>query len=877
MYEATVVIPTKNEAGNNSRLVNELQRVFSDTGKKYQIIVVDNNSDDGTVEEVRGLQERLPVELVSICSDDGLSRAVLEGAARAGSDNIVIMDGDLSHPPETVPELAAELKKPGHVMAIGSRYIENISMPDWPLFRRVISHLGSIPARMFTDVRDPLSGFIAVKKEYLLEHGARAKGFKFGLQLLASRSEQERVSEVPIVFRDRCVGRSKLGCRVVFQYFRQLFCLGGGNTVLLGSPLFYMLLVLGALADFSLSFFLGVDEPVRANQHLFGGLLNLALPFFFLSLRPQSTRHKVANAWYRFLLCLLFFVPIRGGILVFLLDVIEFSPFFSLIGAVIFSTFYSMLLLLVFICSSNPLKLSTTTHFRIFAAFGFCYFLFLRFFYLGSFELLEEEAYYWNYAKHLDYGYLDHPPMIALFIWIGTFFFGDTEFGVRFVSFLAWLLTSFFVYRTSHHICRVRIGLTALLLISLFPFYFGIGMLATPDAPLTMCWAGTIYFLTRVLVAEKRGSWVGVSLFLGLGMLSKYTIVLLGPAIVLYMLFDRKSRKWFFLPDAYLAAIGAFILFLPVIIWNMNHDWASFVFQGKNRVEGLTTFSTPLLFLTMLLLITPYGVLGFVHFLSVGRKLFIKSSDFVYGKRSYLFILLMVMAPFSVFLLFSFTKQIKTNWTGPLWVALIPYMGWLLHCTTRPLGVARFPGFFCRTFATIIILCSLLIAYAPHYLSIGLPGIPDQVNAYTGGWADLAEKVERKVSELERENGRRPVVIGMNSYQIASGISFYRHKLREKQRPGDRNFANVALQETASSNTLGFGALMYDYWFPQGTFKNRDLLIVGRNTGQVSIKFGLAHGIAKKYEKAEKWPVYRNGKPFGHYYSRFLENYTLLE
>ena len=142
-------------------------------------------------------------------------------------------------------------------------------------------------------------------------------------------------------------------------------------------------------------------------------------------------------------------------------------------------------------------------------------------------DLYPEEAYYWNYAAHLDIGYLDHPPMVAWLIHLGTALFGDGEFGVRAPLILCSIATAFFTFRLTELLFDRRAAWMAVLLVQLLPFFFLTGFMITPDAPLTAFWSGGLYFLALALLREKAGAWFGLGVCLGLGMLSKYTIALL--------------------------------------------------------------------------------------------------------------------------------------------------------------------------------------------------------------------------------------------------------------------------------------------------------------------------------------------------------------
>ena len=245
------------------------------------------------------------------------------------------------------------------------------------------------------------------------------------------------------------------------------------------------------------------------------------------------------------------------------------------------------------------------------AAIGLVVYAFaLRLVYLGSAELLPEEAYYWNYSRHLDIGYLDHPPMVAWLIRLGTAVFGQTQFGVRLGALCCSVFTSIFTYRLTRNLYGERSALAALVLSQVLPFFFLTGLLMTPDAPLTAAWAASLYYLELAVVEGRSSAWWRVGFWLGIGFISKYTIGLLVPAAFLFMLWDRKSRQWFLRWQPYAAALLALAIFSPVIVWNARHDWASFAFQTSRRLAEAPRFALHKLIASALILITPTGVLA---------------------------------------------------------------------------------------------------------------------------------------------------------------------------------------------------------------------------------------------------------------------------
>ena len=238
--------------------------------------------------------------------------------------------------------------------------------------------------------------------------------------------------------------------------------------------------------------------------------------------------------------------------------------------------------------------------------------LIIRLITIGNNDLLVEEAYYWNYSTHLDFGYLDHPPMVALLIKLSTLIFGTTEFGVRLPSILCWLLTALFSYKLTEKIAPSA-GIFSVMLLAILPFFFLHSLVITPDLPLIVCWSAALYYLYNALVLEKPKAWLAAGVFLGLGLLSKYSIVLLGPATLIYLILDPKARYWFTRKEPYLCVCITALLFTPVIYWNARHEWASFLFQSTRRFQESPTFSFHELLGLFILFLTPLGVLGFIR------------------------------------------------------------------------------------------------------------------------------------------------------------------------------------------------------------------------------------------------------------------------
>lgn len=213
----TVIIPTLNEEENISHLI---RLIFYHLGSAdVQVIVVDDNSTDGTHSVVRNLQsEYESVELIIRTNKRGLSSAVQDGARRAPEGPIVVMDADLSHHPKYLESVFEQLSK-GYDVVVGSRYIEGGGIEGWTGSRLAMSRIATWVGRLLLRIRvhDPMSGFVGVRSRNILIHGFSDADYKFLIETLA-RNRNLRATEVPITFRDRAYGESKLGIKTIFLY-----------------------------------------------------------------------------------------------------------------------------------------------------------------------------------------------------------------------------------------------------------------------------------------------------------------------------------------------------------------------------------------------------------------------------------------------------------------------------------------------------------------------------------------------------------------------------------------------------------------------------------------------------------------------------------
>ncbi len=222
MLKFSLIVPTYNEAGGIERLIAALDEVFRTNGLDGEIVVVDDNSPDGTGKIVDALGSRYPVRCLHRPGKLGLSSGVIDGwkFARPDSAALGVMDADFSHDPNVIPAMVRALEN-GNDLAVGSRYVKGGGIRNWPLHRKITSLVAIALAKPLTPLRDITSGFFMVKRSALEGVELDPIGFKIGLEVIA-KARYAKAVEVPYVFTDRVAGQSKLNQGEIFNYLRQL-------------------------------------------------------------------------------------------------------------------------------------------------------------------------------------------------------------------------------------------------------------------------------------------------------------------------------------------------------------------------------------------------------------------------------------------------------------------------------------------------------------------------------------------------------------------------------------------------------------------------------------------------------------------------------
>lgn len=475
--------------------------------------------------------------------------------------------------------------------------------------------------------------------------------------------------------------------------------------------------------------------------------------------------------------------------------------------------------------------------------------LLVRFFCISSHNLVVEEAYYWNYAQHLDFSYLDHPPMVALLIKMSTTIFGINEFGTRITSLFCWLFSAYFSVQLTNLI-RPGAGQYAIMLLAVLPFFFLQSLVITPDAPLILCWSADLYCLYRCLVLNESRYWYSAGIWLGLGLLSKYTIILLVPATFFYMSLVPSARFWFRRKEPYLSALIALFLFTPVIYWNAMHEWASFLFQGSRRINSKSYIHLHQFVGLLIFFIMPLGIVAL-------WKLLKKNAQEIYtiDFNTQRFLQFFTYVPLSVFAVFSLNHNIKFNWIGPIILALIPWLAIICNYSKkiRLVWVISAVGF-------LVIYLALIIT-----ISFGTSEKLQQTFLRKFiAWGTLTQAFQTIARQVEIETKTTPIFVPLDKYPIGSELGFYQAKF----------LAQGQILKTypiIGCHIFGGQSLMYRYWATQDNLLNKKLILISANPNSFE-NFAIKNAV-KELSLLKKVQSYSQGQglPLTNYYYKVVE------
>jgi hypothetical protein len=349
-----------------------------------------------------------------------------------------------------------------------------------------------------------------------------------------------------------------------------------------------------------------------------------------------------------------------------------------------------------------------------------------------------DEAYYWMWSKSLAGGYYDHPPMVAFVIRLGTLIAGDTEFGVRLVSILLALPMSWAVYQTASILFGGRrVASTATILLNATLMAAVGTLIVTPDAPLLVASSFVLLALAKVLQTGRGAWWLAVGVAAGAALLSKYTALFFGPAILIWLVAVPKLRRWLISPWLYLGGLVAAVMFAPVVLWNADNGWVSFIKQmGRARIADFKPVFIAELIPTQIAFATPLvGILG-----AMGLYALFRRNAGALAARA------LISATFwtivAYFVWHSLHARVEANWFAPVYPAFAIAAAVAAHLVQWDLRRQRLVDFCLRWAApTGIVMFALLIVQANTGVLSGYRR--DATARSVGvGWREMAGEIE---------------------------------------------------------------------------------------------------------------------------------------
>jgi 4-amino-4-deoxy-L-arabinose transferase-like glycosyltransferase len=455
--------------------------------------------------------------------------------------------------------------------------------------------------------------------------------------------------------------------------------------------------------------------------------------------------------------------------------------------------------------------------------------------------LFKDEAYYWTWSKHLAPSYYDHPPMVALVIRLGTALAGNTQFGIRIFSILLVLPMSWAVYRSAEILLQSPAAASTAAIMLNVTMMVSLGtMIVTPDAPLMVASSFVLLFLVKIYQTQVGAWWLGVGVAVGVALLSKYTAFFFAPIIILWLALSPRLRYWLISPWPFAGALLALLCFLPVIFWNADHEWVSFIKQfSRLRIDELDLHLVQLVGEQIAYATPAVFILGFSGFYVLYRTTIIRqeASSLIYATLWVLFV---------YFVLHALHENVHPHWLGIAYPAFaiaagvsVHHEGWQGRWRSFVFWLAKW------SVPTSVAIFVLVTLQAQTGVLTGFRRDPS-ASQLAVGFAAVAEEVD----DLRKRYGAKCILTSY--YGTEAWMEFYLPPGSCVVQRGERiRWANVAEPDHA----LLDGKLIY---VARGRFED----------GRLNQDFGLIQEIAELSRKrgpltVEIYPVYLLDKPKG--------------
>jgi 4-amino-4-deoxy-L-arabinose transferase-like glycosyltransferase len=287
--------------------------------------------------------------------------------------------------------------------------------------------------------------------------------------------------------------------------------------------------------------------------------------------------------------------------------------------------------------------------------------------------LTNDEAYYRLWAMHPALSYFDHPPMVAWMVATGRWLAGDTPLGIRFGAAILYVVAGLALFRTASLLYGTKLAIASCWIALAMPLLAVGGIIASPDAPSVLFWNLTVWAVAEFWRSQNPRWWLAVGVFAGCGLLSKYTNLFLGASILIWLTAVPGNAKSLRLPQFWLGGLIAAALFMPVVIWNYHHDWASFAMQFGRVTESSARFGH-----FEFLMIGTYLGLASPVVASLAIAGLAGTARAAYAQRRSQDVLLcsVILPALAYFLIHALHARVHFNWMAPIYPFLAISAAW---------------------------------------------------------------------------------------------------------------------------------------------------------------------------------------------------------
>jgi len=433
-----------------------------------------------------------------------------------------------------------------------------------------------------------------------------------------------------------------------------------------------------------------------------------------------------------------------------------------------------------------------------------------RFWYDAQHELLQDEAYYWQWSRHLDWGYYDNTPLMAPVIRLFTALFGPTELGVRAGASVCALVISVFVYLLAKRLFGPAVAVVSVALANVIPLFAAGSVIMTQDPVQIAFWAAALYVVHRALTDRPYWSWwVGAGVLAGLAAQAKLNALALLPGVFLYVLLSPTARKrWLRRPEPYVAGLVALLIFAPFVWWNHTHQNAFWIHAHAmaSRGSGHDGLKWVLRFLgDQALLLSPFLFLTYLYTLYDGARRGVKERD-----DAYLYLWCPSLIAFSATLATALKSKVEGNWavdayvTGVILVAAVFVRLWQRRSAAGRAWVGLALGL------SVVLALVALFPGLLYSAGVKFPKAADDRTNELYGWRALAGRVRQEQAAM----GGDPFVFGIN-YRMPSEAAFYL--------PG---------RPPTYSLFLNYKSSEYMFWEDPAALKGRDAVFLNDTDNQ---------------------------------------------